>query len=93
VSSILIGRSSWLRASRGTFRIPFFSATKTPESRNYVTLARRRLFSGFEHSHGTTSDSSAERSGEFAKLSEEFIREMQALSPSSASQVGYREPG
>jgi len=32
-----------------------------------------------------TSDSSAEGSGKFAKLSEEFIREMRALSPSSAS--------
>jgi len=32
-----------------------------------------------------TSDSSAEGSGNFAKLSEEFIREMRALSPSSAS--------
>ena len=32
-----------------------------------------------------TSDSSSEGSGNFAKLSEEFIREMRALSPSSAS--------
>ena len=36
-----------------------------------------------------TSDSSTEASGKFAKLSEEFIHETLALSPSSASQAGY----
>ena len=38
-----------------------------------------------------TSSSSAEASGKFAKLSEEFIHETLALSPSSASQAGYHQ--
>ena len=38
-----------------------------------------------------TSDPSAETSGKFAKLSEEFIHETLALSPSSASQAGYHQ--
>ena len=38
-----------------------------------------------------TSDSSDEATAKFAKLSEEFIHETLALSPSSASQTGYHE--
>ncbi len=38
-----------------------------------------------------TSNSSAEASAEFAKLSEEFMRETLALSPSNASQAGYHQ--
>src|SRR5215472_15932642 len=38
-----------------------------------------------------TSEPSAETSGKFAKLSEEFIHETLALSPSSASQAGYHQ--
>jgi hypothetical protein len=38
-----------------------------------------------------TSDWSGEDNSKFAKLSKEFIREMLALSPSSASHTGYRQ--
>src|SRR5271167_4739562 len=38
-----------------------------------------------------TSNASADASGKFAKLSEEFIHETLALSPSSASQAGYHQ--
>src|ERR1700727_2343939 len=38
-----------------------------------------------------TSNSSAEASAKFAKLSEEFMHETLALSPSNASQAGYHQ--
>ena len=38
-----------------------------------------------------TSNASADASGKFAKLSEEFIHETLALSPSNASQAGYHQ--
>src|SRR5271167_2501036 len=38
-----------------------------------------------------TSNASADASGKFAKLSEEFIHQTLALSPSSASQAGYHQ--